>query len=570
MVSALPGAIFGLLSVAVGSYYSGYWSPGSLLLHSATEDNTEKFNCRPFLPKIFAEHPPLPDHFSLAAASQQLGQFLAARFSQGDIDSLSVAVVSANDVLFEGNYGVVRGNETQSSPPTTSDSMYRIASVSKLFNVLEGHILAERGALSWEDPVEKYIPGFKHNLGSLSAPEESLPSEPITLFQLATHMSGLGRDWPPGNVENWPHDFHGAGPPPTNGLPFPQSTALLHSVAKNPLIVQPFTWPIYSNTGTGLLGLALLEADRAARNATKGISYAELLQRDIFNPLEMNGSHFLASEENKDHIVVPSLAPEVADQDFLDPMNPAGGQFSSLRDCIAATQMLLNPAHPTSLIRKNTMERWLRPVYSFEEDDWSEAGFMWEIIKAPDSNKRLRRIYWKLGAMAGYHAALAIHPGTSYGVVILLGGHFPDAAALAYSAFEIFQPGIDQALADAAVARYAGAWTNEGRNSTASITISQGTLYIDHLVVDSVDLLAKFGPSGRVALRWMQRDEFRLDVGLPYYNGKKHLGCYSYWAGIDVWGMRNGAALNAIYFSGDQASERRLHVPSVSIEMARA
>jgi hypothetical protein len=76
-------------------------------------------------------------------------------------------------------------------------------------------------------------------------------------------------------------------------------------------------------------------------------------------------------------------------------MNPAGGQFSSLRDCVTVVQTLLNPAQPKSLITKATMDKGLRPVHSFEEDDWTEAGFMWEIIKASDSNNRLRRIYWK-------------------------------------------------------------------------------------------------------------------------------------------------------------------------------
>ncbi|KAJ7655652.1 beta-lactamase/transpeptidase-like protein [Mycena polygramma] len=573
MVSALPGALLGIVSVAIGSYYSGYWPQSLQALFAG--DGTEKFNCRPFLPNlVFAEHPPPSDHPSIIAASQQLGQFLAHRFSDGDIDSLSVAVVSADSVLFEGNYGVVRGNESESSPPTTSDSMYRLASVSKLFNVLEGHILAERGALSWEDPVQKYIPELKLNPGSLTFPRvsTSLPSkkEPITLFQLATHMSGLGRDWPPGNVADWPHGWFGAGPPPYNGLPFPETSALLKAVAENAPISPPFTWPVYSNTGTGLLGLALLEADRVARNATESLSYAELLQRDIFGPLDMNGSHFLTTPANKEFVVVPSLAPEIADQEFFDPMDPAGGQFSSLRDCITVTQSLLNPEHPKSLITKATMDAWLRPVHSFEEDDWTEAGFIWEIVKAQDSNKRLRRIYWKLGAMKSYHAALAIHPGTSYGVVVLLGGHFNDAAALAYRAFEIFQPAMDQALAEVAVARYAGDWLNKERNSSASIAVSRGTLYIDCFVADGVDILEQFHPSSRVALRWMQQhEEFRLDIGLPGYNGQKHMGCYPYWAGLDVWGMRNGAALHAIYFSGDQGQERHLHVPALGIEMMR-
>ncbi|KAJ7188877.1 beta-lactamase/transpeptidase-like protein [Mycena filopes] len=579
MVSALP-ALSATIAVALASYYSGHWNLPDSLPTSFRQilgnilDYPEKFNCRPFLPTLPVGIAPIPpDHRGIAAASRELGKFLVDRFAHGDIDSLSVAVVSADRVLFEGNYGVIRGNESDSSPPTTSDSVYRLASVSKLFVVLEGHILAEKGALSWDDPVEKHIPEFKHNPGSLTSPHESLPSkkESITLSQLATHMSGLGRDWPPGNVANWPHDLYGAGPPPTNGLPFPESAALLRAIADNPLISPPHSsWPMYSNTGTGLLGLALLEADRIARKATKALSYAELLKRDVFDPLGMNGSHFLTNEGNKEFVVVPSLAPEIADQDFLDAMNPAGGQFSSLRDCITVTQSLLNPEDSRSLITKTTMDKWLQPVHSFQEDDWTESGFIWEIIKAPDSNKRLRRIYWKLGAMKSYHTALAIHPGASYGVIVLLGGHFPDSAALAYRAFEIFQPAMDQVLADTSIARYAGNWINEARNSSASIAVSRGTLYIDRLVADGVDVLAQFHPSSRVALRWMQQhEEFRLDIGLPGYNNQKHIGCYSYWAGMDVWGMRDGAALNAIYFSGALGEARRLHVPSLGIEMVR-
>ena len=41
-------------------------------------------------------------------------------------------------------------------------------------------------------------------------------------------------------------------------------------------------------------------------------TYAALLQRDVFEPLGMKGSHFLATEANKAHIVVPAVMPEVA------------------------------------------------------------------------------------------------------------------------------------------------------------------------------------------------------------------------------------------------------------------
>ena len=69
--------------------------------------------------------------------------------------------------------------------------------------------------------------------------------------------------------------------------------------------------------------------------------------------------------------------------------------------------------------------------------------------------------------MAGYHSALAIHPGTSYGISVLMTGHYADAAKIAYDAFEIFQPSIDQVLAERALLLYGGEWsTADGKSTT--------------------------------------------------------------------------------------------------------
>ncbi len=86
---------------------------------------------------------------------------------------------------------------------------------------------------------------------------------------------------------------------------------------------------------------------------------------------------------------------DAQDNDFLNAMNPSGGQFSSLSDFITLIETLLNPQHPKSQITQHSLNRWLQQVHTFEEDDWTEMGFLWEIIKARDSNGRLRRIYWK-------------------------------------------------------------------------------------------------------------------------------------------------------------------------------
>ncbi|THH18804.1 hypothetical protein EW146_g2249, partial [Bondarzewia mesenterica] len=197
--------VVGLLSVLIGGHYSGLWTFPTR--HVVPEDAT-RWECRPFLPNVFAETPPPADHPLVRDASSRLDGFLSSRFAKGDIDSLSVAVVTSKGPVFEKNFGVMRANESD-SPKTTSHSMYRLASVSKLFTTLEGLMLDQKGAISWDDPVNKYFPGFEYRLDGFNPSADTPPPSqaPITLFQLASHMSGLGRDWPPGTVHNWPNDM---------------------------------------------------------------------------------------------------------------------------------------------------------------------------------------------------------------------------------------------------------------------------------------------------------------------------------------------------------------------------
>lgn len=159
--------------------------------------------------------------------------------------------------------------------------------------------------------MQKYLPDFKYMPGGYapnSAPLD-LKQAPITLFQLATHMSGLGRDLPPGTAASFPNGTECSGPPPGNCLPFPEPSGVFNAIKSHPLVSPPFSYPSYSNTGFGVLGLALVAANRAAsaNPSEEPKTYAELVTRDIFDPLGLNGSHFLKTEENQSTLVMPSL-----------------------------------------------------------------------------------------------------------------------------------------------------------------------------------------------------------------------------------------------------------------------
>ncbi|KIJ27099.1 hypothetical protein M422DRAFT_191408 [Sphaerobolus stellatus SS14] len=567
----LQSSLVACTALLLGAYYTRYLPSGRIWDTSTSVDDVERFSCRPFLPALFVDTPPGEDHPLLKSAAKGLDKYLENRFARGDIDSMSIAVLTSKGAIYERNFGVMRGNETDSKP-TTSHSTYRLASVAKLFPVLESLILRQKGILTWEDPVDKYIPEFKPRLDGFDPTKPVTPNDKagITIAQLASHMSGLGRDWPSGTVKNWPQSLEGGGPPPTNGLPFPSHESLFKAIKDTRLVSPPQAYPVYSNTGTGLLGLTIVAANRAAKGNNEPKTYADLVERDIFKPLHMNDTHHLSTEKNKHMVVVPSMAPEIADQDFLDAMNPAAGQFSSLSDMVSFTQTLLNPRHPRSVLTRESLDLWLQPVHSFEEDDWTELGYIWEIVKAADANGRLRKIYMKLGAMGGFQTAVALHPGTGYGVVVLLAGKQPDATEVTYDIFGIYQAAIDGVLAEYSTTLYVGEWKSADGKSNVTISLEKGTLYVESFTLLETNVLQMLFSPGRLALRdTRRRDEFRLDTGFPGHNGQKYISCYAYWNGQDLWGLRNGAPINLIYFSGSE-TDRTLHVPSVDVVMKRA
>ena len=125
-----------------------------------------------------------------------------------------------------------------------------------------------------------------------------------------SHMSGIGRDLPPGNAHgHWPNSIFGWGPPGHNGLEFPSHQEVFDGIAQSRPVVAPYTYPVYSNTGYSLLGIANVAANVAASGPSAPSTHAELVQKDIFGPLGFNGTSFLVSEENIRNVVVPSLNP---------------------------------------------------------------------------------------------------------------------------------------------------------------------------------------------------------------------------------------------------------------------
>jgi len=129
-------------------------------------------------------------------------------------------------------------------------------------------------------------------------------------------MSGIGRDYPPFDVPRWPYlpdpnDIFVQDDQITNSTP-PRADpeTMNEAIARYPLTVPPYSYPIYSNTGFAVLGWCNVTAAKQV-DKTSPNTYAGLLHKDIFTPLRMKGSSFLASDLPDDHLAFPSTGDEV-------------------------------------------------------------------------------------------------------------------------------------------------------------------------------------------------------------------------------------------------------------------
>ena len=176
----------------------------------------------------------------------------------GDAPGASVVVVHHDKVVFQKSYGMANREERIASSPATH---YRLASVTKQFTAAAILTLADRGKLSLDDPIRKYLP--------------SLPpyADAITIRQLLTHTSGL-------------IDYEDIIPEgTTKQLKDVDVLRLLEM--PHPTYFAPGDGYRYSNTGYAFLALIV--------ERVSGLTFAEFLRSTIFVPLHMNSS--VAHEE---------------------------------------------------------------------------------------------------------------------------------------------------------------------------------------------------------------------------------------------------------------------------------
>jgi CubicO group peptidase (beta-lactamase class C family) len=178
----------------------------------------------------------------------------------------------------------------------TSKTIYAIASMSKPLTTLGMILLAEKTALSLDDPISKYLPEFSDMLvaeGGSYDGQLIAASRNITIFDLLTHTSGLTYSSEiigVGDIANAYRDleiFSLASSVTSETGDLRKHTRKLSELA---LVAQPGNGFNYS-TGIDVAGRII--------EVASGKNLQEYLKQNIFIPLNMNDTDFVVRSESQ-------------------------------------------------------------------------------------------------------------------------------------------------------------------------------------------------------------------------------------------------------------------------------
>ena len=125
-----------------------------------------------------------------AASAKDFGRWLDALEQSGQVSGLAAAIVSKDQVLLQRGVGYA---DAQRNQPVTTDTVFRLASLSKAFASALAAILVQDGMLSWDTHVAGVLPSFE--LKNVSS------SEKLTVRDILSQRVGLPRNTYDGLLE---------------------------------------------------------------------------------------------------------------------------------------------------------------------------------------------------------------------------------------------------------------------------------------------------------------------------------------------------------------------------------
>jgi len=381
-----------------------------------------------------------------------ISTFMASR----KVPGISVSVVQDRELVWSAGFGMA---DLENSVPATSETLYRLASISKPITATTAMALWEHGQLDLDTPVQKYCPAF---------PQKPWP---ITTRELLGHLGGI-RYY---NVLEQPYSESQSDPEVGNTRHFENGIeAGLRFFANDPLVAQPGTHFNYSTQGYTLVGCAI--------EGASGKKYADAVRENVLIPAGM-----LQTRPDDRFAIIPlrtrfyskDKSGAVVNAEYLDASYkvPGGGWLSSAAD-MARFEVAILGDH---LIKSATRDQMWTAQIPADGLGRSAYGLGWE-LGVTDGVKDVGHD----GGQQGTATMILIAPDARAGVVVLTNSDASDAPGLATQVLGIVlglaehkhkEIAVDPKLLDKYLGTYQLDASRPARNFSIAITREGNRLF---------------------------------------------------------------------------------------------
>lgn len=294
--------------------------------------------------------------------------------------------------------------------PVSSETIYHWGSITKALTAISIMQLRDRGKLTLDDPILRYVPELRKLHDPLGAMEK------VTLRMLLSHSAGFRNG-------TWPY---GAGKP---WEPFEPTTweQLVAMMPYQELLFPPGTRYGYSNP-------AFVYLARVIEQIT-GDPWDSYVQKNIFAPLGMqrsyfrNTPYFLAASRSHNYTVrrdsATGASTTVDNGADFDPgiTTPNGGWNAPLGDLVQYVAFLTNATQSNGahtrydavLSRASLREMWTPVVpmtQGYESAPDHSMGLSFFLLGTDD-----RRLIGHTGSQAGFRSFFYFNPKTTAAVI---------------------------------------------------------------------------------------------------------------------------------------------------------
>ena len=326
------------------------------------------------------------------AITPALAEAIQGAMQQANITGLSVALVDDQEIVWAEGFGYAnKANDVKATPET----LYRVASVSKLLTATAVMQLVDQGEIDLDQPLHTYLPEF-------SVKSRFPDADPITVRHLLTHHSGLPSDWING-MQTQGDD--------QQALITRTFASLLEEIKDTYVANPPNTVFSYSNLGYSVLG-------HVVEHVT-GQEFSAYVDEALLKPLGMSASSFAFTPA-----MSSSLSKEYRDgeeQEYIWSRDiPAATLHSTVLDLGQFMRMMFadGKAGSQPILQPQTVAEMWRPQNDNVPLDFDARwGLSWWLLDI--GLGYAGKIAWHSGNVGMWNSLLVTLPEHKLGVVML-------------------------------------------------------------------------------------------------------------------------------------------------------